>query len=324
MKRHHKLFCKPHETTQKWLKDNKGNLTEKEILLSDRAYLAELIAVITRSPFKVVHTAKDPKAGLKALAGLAIDRSEPFSYRRTESEQKSYVEEKIKAEDDKSAKGKVAEKYRAGMLRDYTKVAKRPVTLYKAKALGVVQQEFFDILAGKSQMDEDTVERLAVTLYPWLTSGEGADVAVRFAAEPGAVCNSAAGRADWTKEPMQGIPFMGLGHELIHAWRMVKGRRIPQRLTYVEEHMTTGLPPFTTCCEFTENRLRGEAKLALRDHYGIDMSAYWERAVGQMYKNPPAGIEKLRKFWAADAEIVGKRDSPTVQMRIGKMIRKMK
>ena len=56
-----------------------------------------------------------------------------------------------------------------------------------------------------------------------------------------------------------------LGHELIHAWRMMAGRRIVTQ-GWEEEAMTAGVGPFLNW-KFTENSLRSELKLPLRAKY---------------------------------------------------------
>jgi hypothetical protein len=46
----------------------------------------------------------------------------------------------------------------------------------------------------------------------------------------------------WQNRP----PAVALGHELIHAWRVMSGR-VLFRYGWEEEAMTVGLPPFPTC-----------------------------------------------------------------------------
>jgi hypothetical protein len=84
-------------------------------------------------------------------------------------------------------------------------------------------------------------------------------------------------RADWMVRP----PWIALAHELIHAWRLVRGCCVfrPSPLTeyYYEEAMTVGLPPYDRC-RFTENRFRSAKGLPLRTFYGEETRAQTLRA----------------------------------------------
>ena len=74
-------------------------------------------------------------------------------------------------------------------------------------------------------------------------------------------------QAAWMDRP----PWIALGHELIHGWRLATGRCVfrPSGVSeyYYEEAMTVGLPPYDQC-RFTENRLRHSKGLPLRTFYG--------------------------------------------------------
>jgi hypothetical protein len=67
--------------------------------------------------------------------------------------------------------------------------------------------------------------------------------------------------------------WIALAHELIHAWRLVRGCCVfrPSAVSeyYYEEAMTVGLPPYDKC-RFTENHFRRTKGLPLRTFYGED------------------------------------------------------
>lgn len=77
--------------------------------------------------------------------------------------------------------------------------------------------------------------------------------------------------ADAKRQPwMKRESWVGLAHELVHAWRMVTGRCVfypALSEDYYEEAMTVGLPPYHFC-RFTENSIRRENGLPLRTFYG--------------------------------------------------------
>jgi hypothetical protein len=74
-----------------------------------------------------------------------------------------------------------------------------------------------------------------------------------------------------------------LGHELIHAWRMMTGRRIVAR-GWEEEMMTVGLGPGADL-PFTENKLRSEAGHPLRTSYNLSPST----AAGRQFRSSTGG-----------------------------------
>jgi hypothetical protein len=133
---------------------------------------------------------------------------------------------------------------------------------FMGRLTGNSTQDIMDMAVGTKAMDRETFIKICYNFYDFLTPGPGVSAAVRFRAEPD-------------------IPdHVLLGHELIHAWRLIKGRRIVMAGSmYDEEMMTVGLGPFATW-KFTENQLRREAGLAARAKYGkIDTSSLYVQSM---------------------------------------------
>jgi hypothetical protein len=126
-----------------------------------------------------------------------------------------------------------------------------------AKLVGRTPDELARMEAGKLDIDDDTYYRLAFSLYEFLTPGSGINTVIRYVVDITAFDKK---KAD--------VAPMVLGHELIHAWRMMTGRRVVPN-GWEEEAMTTGIPPFTTL-HFTENKLRMQCGMPLRPHYNTD------------------------------------------------------
>lgn len=126
-----------------------------------------------------------------------------------------------------------------------------------AKLAGRTPDELAQMEAGTLAIDNDTYYRLAFTLYEWLTPGKGVNTVIRYVTTI----------TDFDKKKSD-ISCIVLGHELIHAWRMMTGRRIVPS-GWEEEAMTTGIPPFVNF-KFTENKLRMQCGMPLRAHYNSD------------------------------------------------------
>ncbi len=104
---------------------------------------------------------------------------------------------------------------------------------------------------------------LLMNLYDWIPRGQGCSTTVRLdATKTPSHADKSVFKKDYNQSP---VPIV-LGHELVHAWRMMTGRRL-YPAGYEEEQMTVGLPPFHKM-KFTENRLRSEFKYALLPKYG--------------------------------------------------------
>jgi hypothetical protein len=149
---------------------------------------------------------------------------------------------------------------------------------YVAKKAGIGEKQLKQIEAGQIGLNQETYYRLAILLYDYMTPGTGSDTAIRFRAKDHE--EDVIGSYNPTTNYADAPGFVVLGHELIHAWRMMTGRRLV-RQGWEEEAMTTGLYKWSEL-EFTENKLRAEAKLPARPKYQkgycssqwMDMVAY--------------------------------------------------
>jgi len=121
------------------------------------------------------------------------------------------------------------------------------------------------MIAGTQAVDDDSYFRICFWFYDHLTPGAGVDTAIRL--EPvDRLFDDVKSEKFKPKLNFNDVPgHILLGHELIHAWRMMAGRRVV-RQGWEEEAMTTGISLFTTY-RFTENRLRQEAGLPTRTNY---------------------------------------------------------
>ncbi|HKV75977.1 MAG TPA: M91 family zinc metallopeptidase [Gemmatimonadales bacterium] len=138
------------------------------------------------------------------------------------------------------------------------------ITSFLARVTGNSVQDIVDMSEGTKAVDRETFFKISYHLYEFLTPGPGVPVAVRF-------------------RPEADIPdHILLGHELIHAWRMIHGKRLVMGGSmYDEEMMTVGLGMFSHW-EFTENQLRREAGFASRTKYGtIDVSSAYAASLMQ-------------------------------------------
>jgi hypothetical protein len=162
-----------------------------------------------------------------------------------------------------------------------------------APLVGKTSAELQQMIDGTLPIEDVVNQKLQLRLYEWLTPGPGINTCVAFDAAAKTFCEESAKR-DWEAGD---VPFIILGHELIHAWRMLTGRRI--FLGGVgEEHMTTGLPPYSAM-KFTENKLRAEANLAIRDYYSANpllQELEMVTSVSSPYLRRQQG---LAKFWTA-------------------------
>jgi hypothetical protein len=120
--------------------------------------------------------------------------------------------------------------------------------------------------AGKRKIPPLVDARLRSYLYDFLTPGDGCSCHVVF----NHLRDNLSDRHKrylppthtWENRP----PGIALGHELIHAWRVVTGMVLFE-YGWEEEAMTVGLPPFSNM-PLTENRLRIEyGSLAIRPDY---------------------------------------------------------
>lgn len=120
---------------------------------------------------------------------------------------------------------------------------------------------------GLMKIPDDDYFRICFAYYEHLTPGAGCDTQVKLRAEVKLV------GSDGKFKPKTDVSSVSaeiiLGHELIHAWRMMKGRRIVNN-GWEEEAMTTGCAPFRHL-PITENALRIEGGFPQRPSYTTPM-----------------------------------------------------
>jgi len=135
---------------------------------------------------------------------------------------------------------------------------------------------------GTRVISDNVYYKLCFYFYESLTPGPGVSTCVRLPPDVrmAGLNGSYKPKTDSNAVP----PEILLGHELIHSWRMLVGRRVV-RQGWEEEAMTTGLGMFRPW-KFTENRLRTEAKLPLRSSYndGV-LSSYFGNNLKQATEN---------------------------------------
>ncbi len=115
---------------------------------------------------------------------------------------------------------------------------------------------------GQVKIDDDDYFRIAFAYYEFLTPGPGCNTQVKLKAE---VKLTSGGTYKPKTDVAAVAPEIIVGHELIHAWRMMKGRRVVDH-GWEEEAMTTGIAPFAHYL-ITENALRLEGGYPRRDFY---------------------------------------------------------
>jgi len=103
--------------------------------------------------------------------------------------------------------------------------------------------------------------------YECLTPGEGMDCFIRWHPINDYIgdvsLNRQAPENKWRTRP----PWIGLAHELVHAWRFVTGRCIFTSSELSDEQLATGVPPYM-CGKYTENGIRYYAFQVMRPFYG--------------------------------------------------------
>lgn len=147
-------------------------------------------------------------------------------------------------------------------------------TNYISGKTGVAADDIEAFRFNDRRMTPSENFRLSLGLYEHLFQGKGADTAVRLipgiALEGNKTLTFFQKRRGKTKYQIDVDAVRAdvmLGHELVHAWRMMTGRRIVAR-GWEEEMMTVGLGPAASL-RFTENRLRAEAGHPLRTSYNL-------------------------------------------------------
>jgi Effector protein len=151
----------------------------------------------------------------------------------------------------------------------------------KLYACGSSEAEVTDIIMGERKIDDAKYYRFCLEFYDYLIPGKGCDTQVRI--QPPAVFQEK--NADLIAEAgtrkSDKIVAALLGHELIHAWRMMVGRRVVDD-GWDEEMMTVGLGRCSGW-PMTENRLRAGMGLPLRKSYQ-PLSRYFSPDMSELMK----------------------------------------
>lgn len=137
------------------------------------------------------------------------------------------------------------------------------------KRLALSSNAFKDMYEGRAYIPDDVYYPLCFLLYDYMIPGTGTDAQVRimnpttfaydFKKDVAAIKKFSPAKAALT---LEAVVF---AHELIHAWRMMAGRRVVTN-GWEEEAMTTGIGPFSGW-RLTENVVRGDFGLKTRTSY---------------------------------------------------------
>jgi hypothetical protein len=141
--------------------------------------------------------------------------------------------------------------------------------------IGVWNSEDCSVADWKLNEIGDQLLKCELEIYDCLTPGKGVSCYIRWNPDNDFVGNKArldvtAPENRWRMRP----PWIGLAHELIHAWRYLTGRCIfPNRSNTeqpkLNELLTVGLPPVDRG-KYTENGIRHDAWQIVRAIYGSD------------------------------------------------------
>jgi hypothetical protein len=159
---------------------------------------------------------------------------------------------------------------------------------------GLTYDSIRNIYSSGKLFDDNTCYKLCFTFYEYLTAGPGCDTQVRiqmpqifedknkdlYAAARQRIIGK--DKKAWNK-----IAAILLGHELIHAWRMMGGRRIVDD-GYDEEVMTVGFGP-AAAWPLTQNALRRHLKVSTRPAYQ-PLSRYFAPVMKQLMNDPAADL----------------------------------
>lgn len=137
--------------------------------------------------------------------------------------------------------------------------------------LNISANDFENMVCGIDYMTDSVYYPLCFLLYDYLLPGDGTNTQIR-------VMNTKTFENDFKNDiKAEGKVFRSkesttsrleaciLAHELIHAWRMMAGRKIVAS-GWEEEAMTTGIGPFSAW-QMTENSFRADLGLSTRMIY---------------------------------------------------------
>ena len=159
---------------------------------------------------------------------------------------------------------------------------------------GLTYDSIRDLHRSGKSFNDDTYYKLCFALYEYLTPGPGCDTQVRIQM-PGIfeeknhdlyadVKKRLIGK---DKKAWSKLSAILLGHELIHAWRMMTGRRIVDD-GYDEELMTVGFGP-AAMWPLTENAIRRDLRVGTRPGYQ-PLTRYFAPMMKEFMNNPQADI----------------------------------
>ncbi|QDT14421.1 M91 family zinc metallopeptidase [Alienimonas californiensis] len=135
-----------------------------------------------------------------------------------------------------------------------------------ARLVGASSNHLKEMAAGKRAIPPAVDAKLRVYLYDFLTPGTGQSCFVNFNHLRDNLSEAHKKYLPQGLTWMNRPPAVALGHELIHAWRVMSGR-VLFKYGWEEEAMTVGLPPFVNM-PLTENQIRVDwGNLAIRPHY---------------------------------------------------------
>jgi hypothetical protein len=167
-----------------------------------------------------------------------------------------------------------------------------------ARMVGLRLDQLTRMETPNTPIPDSVQNRLKVRLYDFLTPGPGCDCQiilnpVRTSLSVGHKRYLPAPSEDWRRRPVA----VGLAHELVHAWRAMKGM-VLFPYGQEEEQMTVGLPPFSFM-KFTENTFRVQYDkaglgLAVRpDYSGLASKT-------DLLKGQATGVDPVTKKWQGD------------------------
>jgi len=137
--------------------------------------------------------------------------------------------------------------------------------------LGIPATDFDDMVQGMKYMPDAVYYPLCFLLYDYLSPGAGTNAQIRVMTEAmfnrdfASDIHHESKLTRGTKETTLRLDAAVLAHELIHAWRMMAGRRVVAG-GWEEEAMTSGIGPFTNW-RMTENSIRADLGLKARTKY---------------------------------------------------------
>jgi Effector protein len=165
---------------------------------------------------------------------------------------------------------------------------------------GISTLDLQDMIMGVKAIDDNTYFTMCLVLYDFLTPGPGCDTSVRF--QPydsfkrdlrGDFDKLEVGAFEKKTNVWRNLMAVILGHELIHAWRIMIGKRLVFSGAWEEEAMTTGVGPFVSWSP-TENSLRQEFSMPLRETYQAGSCA--SGMMAQIMRDVYSGVTVNERF----------------------------